>query len=135
MTENCGFGPFLVDKIQIGRDGNILYTNPNDGSLWIDDSSFGSIRFRDLLGQSVVINPAIIITIEIGDWIPISIGDQTFYTVDIPHNYNIAIEGYYTSLLDKTGHQLSLHEVLQTSNTVTLTSILPLELYVQIRKI
>jgi hypothetical protein len=132
----CGRGPFEVTDIQIGRAGVGLSAGV-DGSLQFMDLVSGTVKLSDLINQEIIVNPAVVIEVEEADWTPIVMDDgRTFYTVDVPHNFNVTNFALVDVVIwDTSYNMLSIDNIQQKANSALLRSIIPLHIYVTAKKI
>jgi len=82
--------PLQATEIVIGKDTNKLSLG-SDGSLLLQDTLVGPVKLSDLVGGEVVIDPSLLILVEVGDWVaqaPNSKG-QVLYRTTIPHNWTL----------------------------------------------
>lgn len=122
--------PLLADSIVIGRPENRIEKHI-DGSMVLRDAFVPGVRLVDLIGGNVVIDPAIYIVVEVSDWTP-SVG---LYNVTIPHNWNLC----YPTLTDINIYNedyelITVDTVKVNTNSVTISVVTPMKLYVSLKK-
>lgn len=79
---------FLTTGITIGRTSNRI-TAHTDGSMLFSDPYIPGVKLKDLLGGTVVIDPAIFVEVEITDYTKVIDNGQTFYNISIPHDWGL----------------------------------------------
>lgn len=77
--------PSQVSSIIV--DGTTEIFKGPDGSLTLSDAFVPGIRLKDIIAGSVVVDPSILIQIEVSDWVvdPVT----TMFALDIPHNWGL----------------------------------------------
>lgn len=133
---NCGRGPLQVTDIQVGRDGNVINSAP-DGSMQFTDAASGTVKLSDLVNQEVIINPATVVEVEIVDWMSVIDADgRTFYTVDVPHNFNVSNFALVDIVIWDSGYnRITLDNINQKANSALLRSIEPINIFVTMKKV
>jgi len=82
--------PLQATEIVIGKDTNKL-SLASDGSLLLQDTLVGPVKLSDLLGGEVVIDPGLLVLVEVADWaaqVANSKG-QILYKATVPHNWSL----------------------------------------------
>lgn len=137
MGNNTSRVPFSATEIEVGVANNLIGAAADDGSMTFTDQVVGTVKLKDLLNQEVVINPGVIISVETDDWTAVTEMDgRTFYTVDVPHNFNVSdLSTIDAFLWDEEYKTISIEYVQQKTNTCLLKSILPLSLFVIMKRV
>jgi hypothetical protein len=122
--------PLLVDSLVIGRPENRIEKHI-DGSIIFRDVNVPGVRLIDLLGGTIVIDPAMYIVVDVSDW-TLSAG---LYNVTIPHNWSLC----YPTLVDVNIYDvnyelMTVDTVKVNTNSVTIKVITPMKIYVSIKK-
>ncbi len=64
---------------------DVTITKHADGSLVFADSFVPGVKLKDIIGGEVVIEPSVLVQLEIVDWTYDS--GEDIYVVDVPHNF------------------------------------------------
>lgn len=122
--------PLLVDSIVIGRTENRI-ENYIDGSIIFRDAQVPGVRLVDLVGGSVVIEPAHFVVVDVSDWTM----DGDLYMVEIPHNWNLCNPSLTdVNIYDESYELISVDTVRVNANSVIIKVVLPTKIYVSIKK-
>jgi hypothetical protein len=124
---------FKATKITVGREGNTISKHP-DGDMLLTDA-FVSVKLKELLGGSVVIDPAIYVEIEATDWTEVTVDGQTRYNVDIPHNWNICDPLVSVETWNMDDELIQLNTVKFKTNSIFLQSTLDNPMKVVLKKL
>lgn len=137
MSTHTGREPFSATEIEVGREDNLIGSATDDGSMTFTDPIVGTIKLKDLLGLDIVINPGVTIAVETDDWTSVVEADgRTFYVVDVPHNFGVSdLSTIDVFLWDEDYKTISIEYAQQKTNTCLLKSILPLSLFVIMKKV
>jgi hypothetical protein len=127
--------PLKADELLIGSTTNLIGRHV-DGDMVFRDAFIPEVKLKDLIGGSVVIEPAIIVGIGISDWSEYTVESQTRYSVTIPHTYTINTN----PLLQVTCYTLSnelitLNKVIINSNNIFLESTIKINVKIVIKKL
>jgi len=128
--------PFKTTEIQIGKEGNKIYHHP-DGDMMFRDDFVPGIKLKDLSGLSdvVILDPAVIVSINEGDWQIQTISGQTLYFTTVNTGMDIEPEKYFVEINNIDHEKIQINNIKKNTTNIVLSSTVPLDMYVQIKRI
>jgi hypothetical protein len=126
--------PLKTSSIAIGNLDNTISLHA-DGSMLLKDV-YVEVKLKDLIGGTVVLNPAIVVSIEAADWDYNP--SEKLYWLEIPHNFNL-IDAAKTALgvvtMNVAYEKIGIDLIISLTNSVIIKITEPLDIYVALKKL
>jgi len=139
--------PYLASEIIVGDLANKV-SIASDGSMTFADAYVPTVKLRDILGGSVVLEPAITVFVSDTDpaWVaqPINSYNQIFYKITINHNWdltavsdpnNIAPISTLTKIFDTDNKEIGVESIQCFANSVEIIVNKKITMKVALKKI
>lgn len=127
--------PLKADEILIGRVGNLISKHP-DGDMVFKDAFVPEVKLKDLLGGSIVVDPAILVEILSADWNETVVDDQIRFSLSIPHTYDInSSPKLQINVFSEDNEMITLNRVIINSNNIFLESTIRINAKIVIKKL
>lgn len=124
-----------TDGIVISNLG-VTITKHADGSLLFSDAFIPGVKLKDIVGGDIVIDPSVLVQLEVADWTYDS--EEDLYVVDVPHDFGL-IGTQKAQVLVVTMNtdyeQIIMDTVKVKENTVLLKSTEALDMFVTMKRI
>ena len=127
--------PFKADEILIGRTTNLIGKHP-DGDMVFRDAFVPEVKLKDLIGGTIVVDPAVVVEITASEWVESIVDDQIRFQITIPHEYDIngqpklQVNSFTTS-----NEQITLNNIVINSNNIFLESTVRINVKIVIKKL
>jgi hypothetical protein len=138
---------YLTSEITIGDLANKIGI-ASDGSMTFTDFYTPVVKLKDILGGSVVLDPALLVHIENTDasWVsqPANEYGQVFYKITINHNWNLthALDtnnimpiGVLVKIFDSNNFEIGVESIRCLTNTIEITVSKKITMKVAVKKI
>lgn len=127
--------PFKADEILIGRVGNLIGKHP-DGDMIFKDAFVPEVKLKDLLGGSIVVDPAVVVQVASADWSETVVEGQPRFTLTISHDYDINGQPkLQVNVFTTDNESVTINKIKINSNNILLETTLRINAKIVIKKL
>lgn len=117
-------------------DLNVKITKHADGSMLFSDNFIPGVKLKDILGGDVVVEPSVLVQLEVSDWTYDS--ETQLYGVDVPHDFGLSGTQKAQVLIvtmNTDYEQIIMDTVKSKENSVFITSTEAIDMFVTMKRI
>ena len=127
--------PFKADELLIGKTSNIIGRHP-DGDMVFRDTFVSEVKLKDLMGGSIVIDPAVVVQVTSVEWNETTVDDQIRFNITIPHTYEINGQPkLQVNVFTTDNEQITLNKIKINSNNIFIESTARINAKIVIKKL